>query len=62
MSFNQAQHDEVISRRHKIVMDYCKQKGWDINTDEMGWDKILEIRGLQKWKDVPENVLQEIKA
>lgn len=61
MSFNQKQHDEIIRRRHKIVVDYCEKKGWSGNPHAMSWTQIMEVRGLKEWKDVPKNVLEEIK-
>jgi hypothetical protein len=61
MSFNQEQHDEVIRRRGQIAFDYCELKGWSVNPSALSWEQIMEVRSLQEWKDVPKNVLEEIK-
>ena len=42
-------------------MDYCEKKGWSGIASEMPFEQIKEIRDLQEWKDVPKNVLEEIK-
>ena len=61
MNFNQEQHDEIIRRRHKIVVDYIKQKGWSEDYREITMKQTMEIRSLKEWKNIPENVLKEIK-
>jgi hypothetical protein len=56
--FNQEQQNEVIKRRHEVVVAYCKQKGWEPNPDTLTIEQIMEIRAQKEWKDVPQNVLK----
>ena len=51
--FNQQQTEEIIKRRHEIVVKYCQEKGWSTNPTELSFEQILEIRKQQEWIDVP---------
>ena len=52
----QEQLQEIINRRHEIVFNYRKEKGWSADPSEMTIDQIMEIRSQQNWKDVPKKV------
>lgn len=54
--FNQQQTEEIIKRRHEIVIAYCNEKGWSTFPEELSFDQILEIRKQQNWIDVPKLV------
>lgn len=56
--FTSQQSDEVIRRRHEIVLVYCKEKGWEADPSKLSIQQIMEIRSQQNWKDVPKNVLE----
>jgi len=57
--FTEQQSNEIIKRRHEIVLAYCKEKGWDSDPSKISLNQIMEIRGQQNWKDVPKNVSEE---
>ena len=42
---------EIIRRRYKIAIAYCKKLQWESNT--LTFEQILEIRKQQDWIDVP---------
>ena len=42
---------DFFQKRYKIVIEYCKEKGWPLNAGDLTMDQILEIRALQEWKD-----------
>jgi len=54
--FNQQQTEEIIKRRHEIVVNYCQEKGWSTNPTELSFEQILEIRKQREWIDVPKLV------
>jgi len=56
--FNQEQANEIIKRRHEIVLAYCKEKGWEADPAKMTIEQIMEIRSQQNWKEVPQNVAE----
>ncbi len=60
--YTDEQAKEVIRRRHQIVLDYCKTKGWDADTAKLSIQQVMEIRGQQSWKDVPQKVKEEFKT
>lgn len=60
--FTDHQSHEIISRRHKIVVAYCKQKGWDPNPETLKMEQIMEIRQTPEWKEVPQKVKEESKT
>lgn len=39
----------IIEGRHAVVVKYCENKGWDMN--DLSFDKILEIRKTDAWKN-----------
>lgn len=51
--------NELIARRGKIAKDYCVSKGWPIDPVELSFDQILEIRALDSWKNVPNEIESE---
>lgn len=57
--FTGEQSNEIIKRRHEIVLAYCKEKGWDSDLSKLSLNQIMEIRSQQNWKDVPKNVSEE---
>lgn len=40
----------VIKNRVEIAAEYCKKMGWSANPSELSFEQILEIRGLEEWK------------
>jgi hypothetical protein len=48
--------EEIIKRRHKIVVEYCKKMGWEANPDVLTMKQIMEIRSQKEWKEVPQLV------
>lgn len=56
--FNQEQANEIIKRRHEIVLAYCKEKGWEADPAKMTIWQIMEIRSQQNWKEVPQKVAE----
>lgn len=57
--------EEIIRRRHEVVVAYCKKMGWETNQDKLTIDEIMEIRSQKEWKEVPQLVnegkLQKLK-
>jgi hypothetical protein len=43
--------EEVIEKRIAIVFNYCVEKGWSLNPDDLTIEQIMEIRSLQEWKN-----------
>lgn len=41
--------EDVIKKRHAISLNYCNERGWNMN--DLSFDQIVEIRELQEWKD-----------
>lgn len=52
--FTPEQQNEIIQKRHEIVINYCKEKGW--NPETITAEQIMEIRKLPAWMKVPFNV------
>lgn len=48
--------EEIIRRRHEVVVAYCKKMGWEANPDKLTIDQIMEIRSQKEWKEVPQLV------
>lgn len=48
--------EEIIRRRHEIVIAYCKKMGWEANPEKLTFEQIMEIRKQQDWIDVPKLV------
>ena len=60
--FTRYQHQEIIKRRHEIVVAYCKEKGWEFNPIKMSHEQTTEIRSQQNWIDVPEQVKADFES
>lgn len=54
--FTQEQIQEIINRRHKIVVDYFEKMGWEANPETLTMEQIMEIRSQKEWKEVPQLV------
>ena len=54
--FTQEQSQEIINRRHNIVVAYCEKMGWEANPEKLTIEQILGIRSHKEWKEVPQLV------
>ena len=54
--FTQEQIQEIINRRHSIVVAYCEKMGWEANPEKLTIEQIMEIRSQKEWKEVPQLV------
>ena len=54
--FTQEQSQEIINRRHNIVVAYCEKMGWEANPQKLTMEQIMEIRSQKEWKEVPQLV------
>lgn len=52
------QLEEMINRRHKVVVDYCKKNGWPTNLDNLTMEQIMEIRSQPEWINVSKDVAE----
>lgn len=48
--------EEIIRRRHEVVVEYCKKMGWEANPDKLTIEQIMEIRSQKEWKEIPQLV------
>jgi hypothetical protein len=56
--FTAEQQQEIINKRHEIVLAYCKEKGWEADPAKMTMEQIMEIRSQKNWKEVPQKVAE----
>ena len=54
--FTPEQQNEIIKRRHEIVLKYCEELGW--NPDELSMEQIMRIRSQKNWKEVPQQAIK----
>ena len=54
--FTQEQIQEIINRRHSIVVAYCEKMGLEANPEKLTIEQIMEIRSQKEWKEVPQLV------
>jgi hypothetical protein len=52
--FTPEQQKAIIEKRHEIVVNYCKERGW-IPAD-ITMEQVMEIRKLPAWQKVPQEV------
>ena len=48
--------EEIIKRRHEIVIAYCEKMEWEANPETLTLEQIMEIRKQKDWIDVPKLV------
>ena len=54
--FTQEQSQEIINRRHNVVVAYCEKMGWEVSPEKLTMEQIMEIRSQNEWKEVPQLV------
>jgi hypothetical protein len=47
---------EVIKKRHEIVVAYCDKMGWKNDPATLTIEQVMKIRSLKEWKEVPKLV------
>ena len=54
--YSPEESQEIIKRRHAIVVAYCNSKGWE---GKLTMNQVMEIRNQQDWKEVPQKVREK---
>jgi hypothetical protein len=46
-----AEMQRVVNARHAFSLAYCRSKGWPEIPEKLSFEKILEIRAQEGWKN-----------
>lgn len=48
---NASDRQRIVDARAKVVVDYCKAKGWPTDPTKLSIAQIMEIREQDEWKN-----------